>query len=84
MTVEERIQEMLEQKGMFESQAKAVIAAAKESDLLKDSGLHWSSDVCDYPETFLVTLWMSVCAIANDWIEENCPKAFFKPMFADA
>ena len=87
MTVEEKMEALLMKDGMFETQTKSVIAAAKESELFKDSGLRWGSEADGpdgYPEVVMVTTWISVRSVAKDWIEENCPKAWFKPTFADA
>lgn len=84
MTVEEEIQELLKSKGMLDTHAKAVIAAAKESEVLKDSGLHWGDDIEGYPDFLMATIKMSVMDTAKDWIKENCPKAFYRPLFEDA
>lgn len=84
MTIEEKMQELLEAKGMFASDAKKVVTAAKESPVLKNMERRWSDDISGYQKSLLSTVWMVVRSVAKDWIEENCPKAWFRSEFADA
>lgn len=36
-----------------------------------------------YPKPLLECLWINTKEAAVTWIDKNCPKAFYRPMFAD-
>ena len=41
----------------------------------------WNDDVAGYPDYLLVALTPGIKHVAAAYIEENCPLAWFKPMF---
>lgn len=81
MTVEEKMIQLLVNKGMFESQAKQVLESAKIHKLFKETDTKWDSPSSGYPDSCLVVISMSIDMIALEWIDRNCPKAWFRPMF---
>ena len=84
MTVEEKLKNMLVERGMFENQANAVMEAVK-TDKGNEAMLgRWNEPANAYPETLYLVLWSSVKDAALAWIDENCPRAWFRPMFAEA
>lgn len=46
--------------------------------------LGWDDTVDGYPPQLLAVLWLGVRRAAVDWIDENLPKAWYRPMFVDA
>lgn len=81
MTVEERFIKKLIDNGMFDSQAKEVMDLAMKNQELSLDKIQWTSDESGYPKTLMSTVWLSISLIALDWIDENLPKAWFRPMF---
>lgn len=85
MSTRERFEKMLYDHGMFPDQAKQVMSVAvPEMDaILPDYRITWDRPAEEYPEPFYTSGWLTVRKIAAKWIEENCPKAWFRPMFDD-
>ena len=81
MTVKEFLISKLTERGMLESQAEQVFAQALPrlaSDHYKPS---WASPKDTYP-TAMYTVWLVILTDeALKWIDTNCPKAWFRPMF---
>ena len=74
---------MLVAKGMFESQAEQVmeIAKPKLDSILEDYNFTWDRPASEYPDVIYNVVYASLKPIALEWIEENAPQAWFKPMF---
>jgi len=83
MTMREKMIALLEQNGMFTNQAESVMKIAESAEELTGMERRWNDDVCEYPAPLLAVTWMSVRSIAREWIEKECPKAWFLPMFKD-
>lgn len=81
MTVGEKLITILVSCGMFESQAKEVLELAKP--VLNQDNYHitFNAPETDYPKT-VYNLWFEMMKpVALKWIDENKPKAWFRPMF---
>lgn len=78
MNFEEKIKELLFNHGMFENQANAVIKIMKEDKAMVN---RWNDDTGEYPDSVLNVLWLSVKAAALEYIDENCPLAWFRSLF---
>jgi len=81
MTIEEKLNSMLVENGMFDSQAAAVIERVKADEANEPMASRWKDDISDYPPQLLAVLWLTVRRIALAYIEETCPLVWFKPMF---
>lgn len=83
MNVEQKFIKMLMNKGMFESQAKEVMLVAKPkiNVLIEDYNITWESPSHQYPDVVFNVLFMDVENTALQWIEDNVPMAWYKPMF---
>jgi hypothetical protein len=83
MNVKEKLESMLVNNGMFESQAKEVmeIAMPKLNELVDDYKISFYSSYSEYPEVIYDVLFLAVKPIALKYIEENIPQAWYKPMF---
>lgn len=83
MTVQEQLEQKLIECGMFNHQAKEVVALAipEISKITDNYQITWNSPSDNYPEAIYSVLFMTVKPIALKWIEEHAPMAWFKPMF---
>lgn len=83
MTIEERIKEWLYNHGMFEDQADAVVKAMKTDEANVAMVNRWGDDVEDYLDSLMVVLLVAAKHAALEYIDANCPRAWFRPMFVD-
>lgn len=83
MTTLERLVNMLTERGMSESQAAEVMkdfipAMNKESGEYR---ITWERPEHEYPD-IMYSLWFQQLKVyALNWLNENKPQAWFKPMF---
>ncbi len=84
MTTREKLQGMLVNNGMFESQAKEVmeIAMPELNNLVEDYQITFDRPASEYPSVIYNILFLAIKPIALKWIEEKIPMAWYKPMFA--
>jgi hypothetical protein len=83
MTTREKLEEMLVHNGMFDTQAKKVmdIAIPELNNILDDYTITFDRPASEYPNAIYTILFLYIKPIALKWIEENCPLAWYKPMF---
>ena len=83
MTTREKLENMLVNNGMFESQAKEVmeIAIPELNSLVKDYQITFDRPAMEYPTAVYNVLFLAIKPIALKWIEANVPMAWYKPMF---
>ncbi len=75
------LQARLEQNGMFESQAKAVIQLMLEDEVSSIMGQRWTENPDHYPPSLVDMLWVSCSRYALRYIDQHCPQAWFRPCF---
>lgn len=83
MTTKEKLVNMLVNMGMFESQAKTVIELAipvlnESTDGYK---ITWNRPSEEYPKEMYAIWLFQIKPVALKWIDENCPKAWYRSMF---
>jgi len=83
MTIEDKLEEMLVEHGMWPEQAEAVMEIMKVDDIHESMIHRWGDDVEDYPQGLLLILWGSAKVKALEYIDANCPEAWFRPMFIE-
>jgi len=83
MTFEDKIKEMLSAHGLFENQALAIVKMTKADKINKPMLERWRDEVEDYPQIILALLWSSAKRAALEYIDANCPKAWFRPLFTE-
>ena len=83
MTIEEKLVEMLIENGMFDTQAKEVMELIKSDEANETMQGRWRDAPGDYPEVMLAVLWLSTRIKALEWIDENVPQAWYRPMFVE-
>ena len=83
MTFEKLAYDHLFNNGMFENDAKKVIELAKKDEVLGDAMKgRWSDDTEGYPPFMKNVFIVSLNSVAVKYIDENMPKAWFRPVFA--
>ena len=83
MTIEEKMRQMLVENGLFEQDCNAVMEIVKGYKHTESMKSRWGDAVDGYPDSLLVVVWMSVKQAAVEWIDTNCPLAWYRPMFAE-
>ena len=81
MTIEDKIKEMLIEHGLFDNQAAEIIEAMKVDEINEPMEHRWTDKVDDYPPQMLTILWAGAKYQALEYIDANCPEAWFRPMF---
>jgi hypothetical protein len=83
MTIKEKLQSMLVNNGMFESQAKEImgIAIPELNNLVEDYQITFDRSASEYYPSVIYVLFLAIKPIALKWIEEKMPMAWYKPMF---
>lgn len=83
MTIANEVKKFLVDRGMFEDDANAVLERMKtapENGAMKD---RWNDPVSDYPPAIKALALFSAKKHGLEYIDENIPKAWFRPMFDD-
>ncbi|MFT7614325.1 MAG: hypothetical protein ACI9J3_003307 [Parvicellaceae bacterium] len=82
-TVRGKLEEMLIERGMFDTQAEAVmdLAIPKMDDVVENYNFTWDTDSNEYPQVIYNVLFSTVKETALEWINTNKPQAWYKPMF---
>jgi hypothetical protein len=83
VTTKEKLTKMLVDNGMFDDQAKKVmeVAIPRIEALTPDYKITWDRPAEEYPDPVYAAIWLHLRGIALEWIDENIPKAWFRPMF---
>lgn len=74
-------EEYLYERGMFEDQAKDVVAQAEASPAMASMAGRWDQDVSGYPAPLFKVLSISLDREALAWIDRECPEAWFRDVF---
>ena len=82
MTIEETIKKMLLERGLFSNQCDAIITRMKANPANEVIQERWHDNVEGYSKEFMAWVWYSASKEALAFIDENCPKAWLRPMFA--
>ena len=84
-TVREKLEHMLTERGMFDSQAKSVIdmAIPTLNNLVVGYVITYNSPSTDYTTTMYNIWFNSIRPIALKWIDDNVPQAWYRPMFVE-
>ena len=77
MNIETKIKSMLEEHGMWGKGVDAVMSKAK--DEIPD--MNWNDNISGYPLPLIAVIWLTTKRLALQWIDENLPRAWYRPMF---
>ena len=85
MTVREKVEHILTEKGMFQGQAEKVMAICipKINKISDDYQIEWDEDCDFYNEDMYDFMFSIVKPEALKWIEERIPFVWFKGNFED-
>lgn len=83
MTFENKMIELLTANGLTDSQATNIVIVAKGKRTLDSMEHRWKQEIGDYPEMVTTAVWLNVKDVALEWIDKNCHKAWYRPLFAD-
>lgn len=87
MTTRQKIEELLYNRGIFESQAKSIMdyAIPKIDSEMRQSGeslITWDRPSDEYPDALYAALFIAyINQRVVEWAKENLPKAWWIPMF---
>ena len=81
MTFADVIQERLVSMGMFDDQAREVMQMVKDAPENEAMQSRWNDDTSGYPEAMTSLIWATAQEKALVWIDQNCPKAWYRSMF---
>jgi len=82
MTIEEALKDMLFQRGLSQADSAAIVDKAKTEPDMQPMRGRWQEDSAEYPPDFMITIWFSVKDVALAYIDEHCPGAWYRPLFA--
>jgi len=83
MTTKEKLSKMLVDNGMFENQANKVldIAIPRIEAATPRYRFTWDRPAEEYPDILYKIMWFEVKKAAKEWLAENAPEAWYRPMF---
>lgn len=83
MTTKEKFAQMLMDRGMFESQANAVMDIFVPEFDAVNAGYRvtWERPASEYPDAFYAVGFFTLKRAALQWIDENLPQAWFRALF---
>lgn len=83
MTTEQFFHKYLLDRGMFGVQADAVMIKFKDDchKILPTYQITWDQPAHEYPEVLLTSWSVKLDRIALEWIDLNCPSAWFRDVF---
>ena len=83
MNTRQRFEEILTEMGVFEEQASAIMdkAIPMVAELLPGYNVTWDRPAKECPDAFYNVVFITVKRAALEWIDENIPQAWFRPMF---
>jgi len=84
LTTRQRFEKMLIERGMLYDQAHAVMDKAIPiiDEQSGDYEVTWERPSTEYPDAVYNVMFLTVKPIALEYIEQVCPNAWFKGMFA--
>jgi len=69
----------LQSNGLSSDQAEAIMKSEINENTTMSG--RWTDDIVEYPDFMKNILWLSIQRITLEFIKENCPKAWFRPLF---
>jgi len=83
MTFREWGRKYLEERGMFEQQARIVLEDMEADPANEAMAGRWKDHIEGYPTSMLAVMAVALNRAAVEWIDANLPKAWYRPMFAN-
>lgn len=83
MTFERWMRDRLIGGGFFEKDVNAVVKNVKAAPENEAIAQRWHDDIEGYSPQMVNVLWFTVKRHALEYIDEHCPQAWFRPLFAE-
>lgn len=83
MRFHDKMLQELQNHGLWEDEAKAVLDAVKFAPTSEPFVGRWRDEVEDYPPVVWNLLWIGAKKEAARWLAENKPEHWARPMFDD-
>ena len=81
MTFKDFVKNYCVERGMFPSQADAVVGLVVADPASKSMAGRWDHDVEGYPAEMRAVIALAANRSALTWIDANLPMAWYRPMF---
>lgn len=81
MTLREKLLKMLDDHALFPQQAEAILQKYVDGPLGAEMKSRLNDPVDAYPAPLLTVCWMGLKKTTLEWIDENCPQHWARPMF---
>jgi hypothetical protein len=81
MTFRQFVLNYLTERGMFPADAEKVFAMCEQSEGMEEMRGRWTDNTEECPPSFLAVIALGVNDIATQYIDENMPRVWFRPMF---
>ncbi len=83
-TIEQEIRDLLFSCGIVsENAADCIVESARANVANEAMQEKWQDRAADYPSMLIDALWLSTKHHALEWILENAPQAWYRPMFEE-
>jgi len=82
MTIREKLEEMLVNHMLWDTEAKQIMDQAEQDESLAAMKGRWNDKAEGYPPQLLAVTWLSVKLQAKQWLEANAPNHFALAMFS--
>lgn len=80
-TTKQKCLRFLVERGLSTKEAVTVFDRAQPLLQVGDYKIEWDGPAGEYPDPFYSVAFIALREAALEWIDENCPKAWFRPMF---
>lgn len=84
MTFREKLMKLLEEHGMFPQDSKSIIEVYENGETGKIMKSRLDDDMQGYPDTVLTVTWLGVKTVGRQWLADNHPHHWARPMFDEA
>lgn len=80
-TVKQKCLNFLMENGLWPDQADQVFERAKPKLEVGGYKMLWGRPSSEYPDVLYAVMFLTLKTVGLEWIDENCPQAWFRPMF---
>lgn len=82
MKISDKMLELLINNGLFPQDAEEILKRYISSDEAKPMACRMNDDESSYPPQALAAVWLGIQHHALEWIDENVPEHWARPIFA--
>lgn len=82
-TIRAKLEGMLDERCMLPTDIKQIIDGWLTTEPGKPMAGRMNDQVTGYPPALMPVCWMSLSHYTVEWIDQNCPQHWARPMFAE-